>query len=191
MKKPKSNIEDNEIRFRDGIIDMNTRQFGTVAEIIIIILKKYISSGKLDFDLIDIEKKKIEVKASKVFRKQKLDMDIHTFYDIVINNSNRDRLLNQKDIKTEEFDCNIQQIKAKLFDKLIYLLFFKDVIEIFEISSKEISKDKNIFYSDKQHRGNVGEGQFHINNKTYQYHKDKYFVRSVSYKELLNNSKKI
>ena len=138
-------------KFKDGIIDMHTRQFGTVAEIIIMILKGCIGSKKLEFDLVDIDSKKVEVKASKVFKKQKLDMNIENFYDIIISNSNRDRLIKQKNIKKFEFDCNIQQVKVKLFDTMIYLLFFNDVIEIFEITKKQILKDKKINYSNKQH----------------------------------------
>ena len=177
-------------RFRDGIININTRQFGTAAEVIIKILKNCIDSKKLEFDLIDIDRNKIEVKASKVYRKQTLDLDITTFYDLILNNSNRDRLLLQSETLIEEFDCNIQQIKIKLFDKLIYLLFFKDIIEIFEIDSSKIKKDKAIAYSDIQHRGNIGEGQFHVNNRTYKYHKENYFIQSITYQELMIEAKK-
>lgn len=38
-------------------------------------------------------------------------------------------------------------------------------------------------YSDKQHRGNVGEGQFHINNKNISEH-EKYLDKKVTYEEL-------
>ncbi len=177
-------------KFRDGIIDIHTRQFGTAAEIIVMILKKCIESKKLEFDLVDINNNKVEVKASKVFKKQKLDMNIENFYEIIINNSNRNRLIKQKDVGKFEFDCNIQQIKVKLFDKMIYLLFFNDVIEIFEIEKKQIQRDEKINYSDKQHRGNIGEGQFHINNKTYDHHKKHYFIESITYTKLMNEAKK-
>ena len=133
--------------------------------------------------------KRLKIKASKVLRQQKLDMNIDNFYNIIINNSNRDRLLSQKEIMGNEFDCNIQQVKTKLFDYLIYLLFFKDVIEIFQISKRSILRDKNIMYSDKQHRGNVGEGQFHINNRTYKHHKNKYFIDAITYEDLMKESK--
>ncbi len=177
-------------KFRDGIIDINTRQFGTVAEIIVKMLKNCISSERLEFDLIDIDEQKIEVKASKVYRKQTLDLDVTTFYDLILNNSNRDRLLLQRETLTEKFDCNIQQIKIKLFDRLVYLLFFKDVIEIFEIDATKIKNDKTIVYSDRQHRGNIEEGQFHVNNRTYTHHKKNYFIKSITYQELMIEAKK-
>ncbi len=176
--------------FRDGIMNVHTRQFGTVAELVIRILKNHINSGKIHFDLIDIDNKKIEVKASRVFKKNELKMDIHNFYEIIMNNSNRGRLLNQKDVTKKDFDCNIQQIKTKYFDRLIYLLFFKDIIEIFEITNESILKDKEINYSNKQHAGNVGEGQFHINNQTYKHHKEKYFIESITYEKLIEECKK-
>ena len=180
----------NSERFRDGIIDIHTRQFGTAAEIVIMIMQGCTESRKLEFDLMDINNKKVEVKASKVLKKQKLSMSVENFYDIVISNSNRNRLIKQRDIKKFEFDCNIQQIKVKLFDKMIYLLFFNDVIEVFEITKKQILKDKKINYSDKQHRGNIGEGQFHINNKTYDHHKKNYFIESITYEKLMQQARK-
>ena len=39
-------------------------------------------------------------------------------------------------------------------------------------------------YSNKQHRGNEGEGQFHINQGTIQFHKNHYFKKCLSYEEL-------
>ena len=43
-----------------------------------------------------------------------------------------------------------------------YGLFFADKILIFKMSSSEVLKCPG--YSNKQHRNNIGEGQFHINN---------------------------
>jgi hypothetical protein len=39
-------------------------------------------------------------------------------------------------------------------------------------------------YSDRQHKGNVGEGQFHITQKNLQSHLGKYFNKTLSYDEL-------
>lgn len=148
-------------------------------------------SRKLEFDLLDMRNNKVEVKASRVLKKQTLDMTVENFYDSMMTNSNRHRLLMQRDVKKHAFDCNIQQIKTTLFDRLIYLLFFKDVIEIFEVEKQRIRKDARIGYSDKQHRGNVGEGQFHVNNKTYDHHKKRYFVDSITYKTLMDEAKRL
>ena len=171
--------------FRDGIINLNTRQFGTVVELIVTLLRDYQESNKLDFDLFDPQTgKNIEVKSSRVYRKQYLKFDLDNLYELIINHSNRNRLLRQEQATSEKFDCNIQQIKINLFDTLYYLLFFFDVIEIFKIRRGQIRQDVNLNYSDKQHRGNEGEGQFHVTQKNYEYHRANYFVQSVTYDEI-------
>jgi hypothetical protein len=43
-----------------------------------------------------------------------------------------------------------------------------------------------IHYSDFQHKGNVGEGQFHINSRTVQVHLDHYLHKTLTYDELLH-----
>jgi hypothetical protein len=44
-------------------------------------------------------------------------------------------------------------------------------------------EDTNINFSDKQHRGNVGEGQFHLNDKKIEYHIDNYLLKKMTYEE--------
>ncbi len=86
-----------------------------------------------------------------------------------------------------EFDCNIQQVKRAKFDVLYYGLFFSDCIKIFRIESKDIKENRRggvIYYSDFQHLGNVGEGQFHVNKKTLQIHLDHYLHQTLTYDEL-------
>ena len=46
--------------------------------------------------------------------------------------------------------------------------------------------DKQINYSNHQHRGNVGEGQFHINNLTIDNHIEKYLVEWITYDEIID-----
>jgi len=84
--------------------------------------------------------------------------------------------------KNFSFDCNIQQVKKVEFDVLYYGLFFADCVKIFRIMSEQIGSQ--IFYSDKQHKGNVGEGQFHINGDTFQIHLDNYLYQTLTYEEL-------
>jgi hypothetical protein len=62
-------------------------------------------------------------------------------------------------------------------------MFFDDCIKIFYIEPQDI--DASIGYGDKQHKGNVGEGQFHITEKTLQTHLDRHLVKTLSYSELL------
>ena len=57
---------------------------------------------------------------------------------------------------------------------------------ICKIEAKDITEDKDIMYSDHQHRGNQGEGQFHINNRTLETHLNKYIIKWLTYDELYN-----
>jgi len=89
--------------------------------------------------------------------------------------------------KDHRFDCNIQQVKRAEFDVLYYGLFFSDCIQIFRIESSIIKENRHggrIFYSDFQHKGNAGEGQFHINPSTLQIHLDFYHYKMLTYDEL-------
>ena len=99
--------------FRDGIINLHTRQFGKVVELVVQLLKDYQDSGQLDFDLYDPKtNKNIEIKSSRVFKKQTLKFNLDNLYHLIINNSNRNRLLKQSQASHTQFDCNIQQIKV-------------------------------------------------------------------------------
>ena len=85
----------------------------------------------------------------------------------------------------DKFDCNIQQVKPKYFDIIIYGVFFNDIIYLFKTTSDIILNDKNIGYVDKQHRGNVGEGQFHIKRNNVQYHIANFLYKTLSWDDLL------
>lgn len=41
-------------------------------------------------------------------------------------------------------------------------------------------------YSDKQHRGNEGEGQFHLNESDIEYNRNHFLERVLTYAELYN-----
>ena len=79
------------------------------------------------------------------------------------------------------FDSNIQQVKPDQFDFLFYGQFFLDIITIYCVSSTSIEVLPN--YSDKQHRGNTGEGQFHLNNRTIHLHRN-YLLQTITYHDL-------
>ena len=55
---------------------------------------------------------------------------------------------------------------------------------IFHIGSDQIGPQ--IYYSPKQHRGNVGEGQFHINQDTLPIHLSNYLYQTLTYEKLLD-----
>ena len=55
------------------------------------------------------------------------------------------------------FDMNFQQIKPGCCDVLVW----RDIIRCWVIPSFEVEHSR--YYSKGQHRGNVGEGQLHLN----------------------------
>src|SRR5213592_3003014 len=81
----------------------------------------------------------------------------------------------------------VQKVKRRKFDVLYYGLFFSDCVKIFRIKKSDIKTREeggDIGYSDKQHEGNVGEGQFHLTEKNLQIHLEKYFFKTLTYDEL-------
>ena len=169
--------------FRDGIFALRTRRFGTVAEIMIKKLYGLDESESLAFDKKDTANNaRVEVKFSTVMKEN----DAKIREDNVIDQCNKANLANRAmssdDVTTSDFDCNIQQVKRKEFDVLYYGLFFSNRIEIFKMTSDQILDCHG--YSDKQHRGNEGEGQFHINQDNIEYHRRNFLERTLSYAEL-------
>lgn len=168
--------------FKEGIFSLRTRRFGTVAEYMIKALVSSEMSRNLAYDLTDSDKNRIEVKFSTVMKKSKSTITEQNVIQQILNSTVEHRMMDSNEINSSKFDCNIQQVKTAEFDVLYYGLFFQDKIVIFKAKSSEVFSLPN--YSNKQHRGNEGEGQFHLNEKTIQYHLDNQLYRWVSYEEL-------
>jgi hypothetical protein len=176
-----------ELQLREAIFSLQTRKFGGVVE-------KIVEKILIEFGFIvkkpqdtsydrRVDDKLDEIKGSRVLGKSVLDLDNDNIIESLMAHSS-DRNVKLVDATTIEWDCNIQQIKTDLFDTLWYVLFFSDCVVIFKIDSKLIKKDWNISYSNSQHRGNYGEGQFHITNKNINYHMNHYLVKTITYNEV-------
>jgi hypothetical protein len=61
------------------------------------------------------------------------------------------------------FDMNFQQIKPRYCDVFVWFAVWRDIIKCWVIPSFDI--EQNRYYSKGQHRGNVGEGQLHLNRE--------------------------
>lgn len=173
---------------RDGIFALRTRRFGTVAELMI--QKQYnLEKGHNQFhDLYDSRsKKRVEVKFSTVMKANEDVITISNVIHQVLASRISDRAMKREEIATCSFDSNIQQVKCGEFDILYYGLFFSDYIAIFKMTSEEVRKCPG--YSDKQHKGNEGEGQFHLHQDSIQYHFDNHFVNWITYNDLLETFK--
>ena len=113
--------------FREGIINLNTRQFGKVVELIVSLIKNYKVSTNLNFDLFDSKRKLyIEIKSSRVFKKNQLDLNLNNLYDLIINNTNKNRLLKTRQVKTT------QETPMKILE----ILSLSENMTVVEISKK-------------------------------------------------------
>ena len=173
----------NAEELREGIFNLNTRRFGKVAEVMIKRLYKLNEPSSLFHDLYDdMQKHRVEVKFSTVRKKNSRAITVDNVLQCIEDEVSSNRMVLFNEWKISKFDCNIQQVKRAEFDVLYYGCFFADRILIFKIASQDIGSQ--IYYSDKQHKGNVGEGQFHLNNKTLKIHLDRYLFLELTYEEL-------
>lgn len=128
--------------------------------------KKY--SGQYDFFL--PPKIRIEVKASRAVD---FELDEPLYIKALASDSNR------------PFDMNFQQIKPACCDVFVWLAAWRDTIKYWVIPSYEV--ENSPFYSKGQHRGNVGEGQLHLNRENLAKF-DKYLCKSTTLEMAINNA---
>jgi hypothetical protein len=186
-------MKKKEIKLRNVIFSLKTRKFGKVVEKLvekILVEFEFIVGPPKDLshDII-INNSKDEIKGSRVCGKSVLILDDDDIIGSLMSHET-DKIINLNESYEIEWDCNIQQIKVKFFNTLWYVLFFGDCVTIFKIDHDQIINDKKISYSDKQHRGNEGEGQFHVTNKNIKYHLDNYLVTTITYDEVYNKLNK-
>jgi len=163
---------------REGIFRLHTRRFGTVAELLV---KKLINARESNDTKYDLESEgtRIECKFSRAWQKSSVPISEYTVMEAIYEQVRRD--VSYEDCERRHWDCNFQQIKKGLFDVLYYGIFFSDCLVIYKMHTKEI--DDSIGYCNKQHRGNTGEGQFHINQRNIGLH-DKHLHSILSYEEI-------
>jgi len=127
---------------------------------------------------------RIEIKFSTVMKANDARISSKNLIDQCIKANLGNRTMKSSDINNFSFDCNIQQIKCAEFDVLYYGLFFSDQIAIFKMTNKDVPSCPG--YSGFQHKGNEGEGQFHLNQGNIDWHLDNRLIQWLSYDELYN-----
>jgi hypothetical protein len=100
-------------------------------------------SGQYDFHLDG--KIRVEVKASRA-----VDFDSAEPLYVKALSSDSER----------PFDMNFQQTKPSCCDVFVWIGVWRDRIRYWVLASNEVAGSKH--FSDRQHRGNVGEGQLHL-----------------------------
>lgn len=99
-------------------------------------------SGQYDLALEEI---RVEVKASRAVD---ADVDAPLYVKALASDSKKG------------FWMNFQQAKPGCCDVFVWVGVWRDVIRYWVLSSHEL--ETNRYYSEGQHRGNVGEGQLHV-----------------------------
>lgn len=168
---------------RDGIFSLHTRRFGTVAELVINEKYKFSdSTTSQHYDSTNSKGERVEIKFSRVLKENSDVINKENILQQSIESSTSERAISTEDIGKYDFDCNIQQIKRLEFDVLYYGLFFSDKIAIFTLKADDVESVPG--YSDFQHKGNEGEGQFHVNSRSIQYHMENNFKEYITYEKV-------
>ena len=102
-------------------------------------------TGRSDFDLLLDGAIKVEVKASRAGEKGSKKALVEK---ALTSNSSK------------PFVMNFQQTKPRHFDVIIWIGVWLDMIRYWVLAASELEDQRR--FSDKQHRGNVGEGQLHV-----------------------------
>ena len=173
-----------EIQLKKSLCSLPTRRFGEFVEIVTGKLNSLEKSKDSSYDRTHKDKK-IEIKGSRVFNNKNENLNEENILE-VLSKDNASTLIADELKSKNIWNCNIQQIKTDFFDVLHYSLFFENKVYFFQITGDKIKSDKGIGYSNKQHRGNEGEGQFHIDSKNIDYHIHSYYYKSITYKEIIN-----
>jgi len=167
-------------KFRDGIVTLHNRRFGTVAELMVQALYGFDAPKDKHHDFYDkTNERRIEVKASAVREGHDGAITWDNIIDVCLDSSSAGRLITYEDALkgNKKFSSPALQLKPgkkditkedgvdisiSEFDDLYYCLFFADYIKIFIMTNKEVLNLDG--YSEKHHK--TGEmGQFHITEK--------------------------
>lgn len=175
--------------FRERVLNETApRRFGTIGEFLVENIinsqekKSLCESETIHYDRLSRDEGKIEIKFSRAKYPTKK----------ITKKNLKSILASPKFVEYDykfiiPWDCNIQQIKPKEFDTLYYGVMFLDRIVIFRINSITIEYDNSISYCNKQHKGNTGEGQFHIKSSNFEHHYRNYLYKELSWGELYDN----
>ena len=176
----------DQATFRTGLFALQTARFGRVSELLIQRLTGA-GMGRTRFhDLFHVAAgERLEVKVSRVQRKHPAPVDETNVIEIIMaEGASRAVLYDDRAAPGIMFDCNIQQVKPAQFDRLYYGLFFYDRVAFFSVVAGEVANMPG--WSNRQHIGNEGEGQFHLTNRNVDQHVAKYLANTLTYEEFRN-----
>lgn len=133
---------------------------------------KYSNDYDLWLDWVDVNHKhygiRIEIKTSRAVDFEKPNEPLYT--KALASDSKR------------PFDMNFQQIKPRCADVFLWIGIWRDRIRYWVLNSREIQKNK--YFSKGQHRGNIGEGQLHLNRENISKF-ERYQVESIKLRDAI------
>lgn len=188
MGKKNSKIE----QFKQGIFALRTN-LGELAELMIKKDMGFLDADDGSYDLKDRNDNRIEVKFSRAYKK--ISLTEENVIDICTNSSSTVYASSEAEDKKANYDCNIEQLKPRCFDYLYYGVFFLDKVEVFCAPRSVFPESVESFLKDKaatrknlpgyslQHKGGE-ECQFHIKHTTHKHHREKYYLKDITYEEL-------
>lgn len=146
-------------------------------------------SGAGDYDAVDDEGLRYEIKACKVLRRSGNGKGTKSLLDrILFENSSLvlTRSVPFDSHLTEDYLANVQNVKRDHFDVLIFALLFQDKVLVFSLKTNEIGTDKVPSWSDKHGRYDAPgkSGQFPITKSNIRWHLDHNLIATLDYKEV-------
>ena len=144
-----------------------------------------------DYDAIDNNGNRFEIKASKVLQTRENRAGSRSLLNRVLYEAEGTPLSRYFDSEhrfTQNYDANIQNVKRDHFDFLIYALLFKDAVLIFQAHTSEIEKGKFSNWSDKHGRYDQEgkSGQFPISKINIKWHEERYLKCLMRYTEVVD-----
>jgi hypothetical protein len=168
---------------KEAVFRLNTRRFGALTELFIKRLKSFDRSKNIFHDLYDaVQGERVEVKFSTVLSRWTTPLREDSLELALREAVGGERAIAYPSWRDSSFDCNIQQVKPAEFETLFYGLFFADRVLVFRCTTADITQMPG--WSGKQHKGNVGEGQFHITDRNLQHHLDHHLLQQLTYTQL-------
>lgn len=177
-------------KFVSGLFaNLVTRRVGKIGEILIQAQELFDDPDSIHHDLKDnVTNDRIEVKCSKVQEGHDETLTRANFVKHCIEHDPSNRPVSYDERLDRKWGCNIQQIKRTEFEKLYYVLFFKDRVCVFCIGPDEIAEDLKVNYCPTQHGGGEKEkeeGQFHVTNNNIKHHIETYLDKEYTYEEFI------
>lgn len=182
---------------RDGLFSASSRTYGeTYMEPAIRQILGLVKPSSSDHDAFDsVNNEKYEIKCSKVLKAKDKTKNNKLLTSILKEAKNNPllRMVSIKDRASTDYSANVQNVKRKHFDKLAYVLLFKEGIQVFVVPTSEVNKDNITSWSDKHGRYDIlgASGQFAVKRGNIAEHESKYFHSFVSWEKLVTIYEKL